>query len=413
MSLIHPIRTACILILLLVSYSLSADTLNNLLFQSENRALLEVHLRKANSHVASNLNRYGLEQLKDYDNQLDLLFPKELEDTIIALENIYLKEAAENINAIESRKQGIKELTQARDESRAKYNHLLRKGVISFGTWLLIVIILLRWRKRKLKKVDLTLKQSAQQFEALELRAKAGKSLIGLSKKLSDDYEALRKKGQQLHESVQQMYDALPAGQPGLEAAKNCIKVSEQLNLKSGREEILNTTLLQLEFGNEEIIPVNINQHCEAILELCLRGFASEENEFIPSTHTDLEKNLPQLKLVPAKLDALLLNVLVNSFQSVRLKAASGINNYKPKINVSTRILPRFLQIRIKDNGEGIPDALLEKIKEEFFSTRNQEEASGLGLPESIRLLNELGKTELKMESDTREGTDVYIKFFL
>ena len=127
----------------------------------------------------------------------------------------------------------------------------------------------------------------------------------------------------------------------------------------------------------------------------------------------DFEKNLPAVKTNHGAIGYLLLNLLSNSLKSIEEKYKKGIKGYQPKISISTRILPRFLQIRIKDNGTGMTDDILTKAMDEFYSTREPKEGSGLGLTISKQIISEFHKGEIKIESESGNSTDVYIKFFI
>ena len=157
----------------------------------------------------------------------------------------------------------------------------------------------------------------------------------------------------------------------------------------------------------------DINKLCEEYLNIASRGVLSEGNEFNCQITSDFEKNLPAVKVNQAAIGSLLLNVLNNSFQSVEEKFNKGVKGYQPKVTISTRILPRFLQIRIKDNGLGMSNTVLPIATTQFFTTLENGKGAGLGLSESMKIMTELHKGELKIESENGNSTDVYIKFFL
>ncbi|MBP6403793.1 MAG: ATP-binding protein, partial [Bacteroidia bacterium] len=162
----------------------------------------------------------------------------------------------------------------------------------------------------------------------------------------------------------------------------------------------------------EEKIATNMNQLCEQFLELSQRGHQPTDGSFAILVTKDLEKNLPSIKVIPEAVGSLLLNVMNNAFQAVIEKQAKGIKGYQPKVTVSTRILPRFLQIRVKDNGDGMNDLTLNQAPQEYFSLKPLEQGVGLGLSDSQNIMA-LHKGELKLESETGNGSDVYLKFYL
>ena len=96
----------------------------------------------------------------------------------------------------------------------------------------------------------------------------------------------------------------------------------------------------------------------------------------------------------------------------MKARAVTGGKTYKPALAVSTRVLPRFIQVRVKDNGTGIADEELAKIFEYFYSLNPPASGAGIGLSEAQRIMKEMHNGELAMESDPERGTDVYLKFF-
>ena len=106
------------------------------------------------------------------------------------------------------------------------------------------------------------------------------------------------------------------------------------------------------------------------------------------------------------------MNVLNNAFKSVYEKHGKGVKGFKPKVTISTRVLPRFLQIRIKDNGNGMNDEVISKIYEPFYTVKEGGKEAGLGMHFANRIITEMHKGEIKIESHVGEGTDVYLKFF-
>jgi signal transduction histidine kinase len=107
-----------------------------------------------------------------------------------------------------------------------------------------------------------------------------------------------------------------------------------------------------------------------------------------------------------------LLNVLINAFQSVQERQNQNGKGYVPKVSISTRVLPRFIQVRVHDNGEGMKEEVLKQITDPYFTTRVTQHFAGLGMYFSKKIIAELNGGELKIESLPGEGADVYIKFF-
>ncbi|HRH65601.1 MAG TPA: ATP-binding protein [Bacteroidia bacterium] len=380
----------------------------------QDQAILDVYRSRAESFVLKNLNRFGLESLQNYDRKLDSLFEQEIKDTLSRMEQAFQKESAERKNILAAEKKHIAELSASKIISRDRYHGLLRKAAIAFGTWLVLVFLLLQFRKKKLGVANKKSEATSVQLQNSEKRAEAGNQLIQWAKKRHGNVSQLESLGTDFSAAMKQADDQLPAGHPFVEAMSGWVKKADSFQAACAKEFRFNQAILSQEKPSSgEKTATNINQLCEQFLDVVQRGYTPADGSFTIQVTKDLEKNLPEIKIIPDLFGSLLLNVLNNAFQAVIARQSQGVKGYQPKVSVSTRILPRFLQIRVKDNGEGMSDAELTQSIEEYFSMKPLEQGGGLGLSESLHIMTALHKGELKLESQPGTGTDVYIKFYL
>lgn len=380
----------------------------------QDQAELDAYRQKAESYVLKNLNRFGLDQLQYYDRTLDTLFEREKRDTLYKMELNFQKESAERKNILAAEKKHITELTESKQISLDRYHGLLRKAAIAFSTWIVLVLILLQFRKRKLGNANSKLQDTLVQLQNSEKRAQAGTAMIKWAHQREEKVKGLESLGTDLLSAMKQADDQLPAGHPFVEHMTSWVKRTDGFQSLTTKESRFNQAILSQENKTgEEKVATNINQLCEQYLELAARGYQPADGSYSIQVTKDLEKNLPSIKVIPEAVGSLLLNALNNAFQAVVEKQEKGIKGYQPKVSISTRILPRFLQIRVKDNGEGMNDVTLNQATEEYFSMKPLEQGVGLGLSESQHIMTTLHKGELKLESQTGNGTDVYIKFYL
>jgi len=101
--------------------------------------------------------------------------------------------------------------------------------------------------------------------------------------------------------------------------------------------------------------------------------------------------------VVPQDIGRVLLNLINNAFQ-----ASAGVE--RPLVIVSTKLLPKGIEISVQDNGPGIPDSIKDKIFQPFFTTKPTGQGTGLGLSLSYDIVKAHGG-ELKMETIESEGT--------
>ncbi len=376
------------------------------------RAELNVLLEKAKSKANQNLNRYAIDDLHSFDRLLDSFSATEIKDSIVLLEQEYRRSTGGRSEELASNRLSIDELTKAKFTNQNRYNQLIRKAGIAFAAWFVIVIILLQIRKRHLRKQGKLLEESIAKLGAVTSRAEIGKKYILTNKRILPSLEKINSSALSISQAIQRIHSS-GAGSDS-EPAKKVEEEIKAFKYQAETELRVSSYVSSLETeASIEKQTIDINAVCDAAVEIALRGGSFSIPSEVLSISKDLEKNLPKIDVIPEAINALLLNILSNSITAVKVKYDEGIKGYQPKIVVSTRILPRFLQIRIRDNGDGIPKEHVDKVMEEFYSLRLADKSAGLGLTDSLTILGEPHKSELKLESIPGDGTDIYIKFFL
>ncbi len=161
----------------------------------------------------------------------------------------------------------------------------------------------------------------------------------------------------------------------------------------------------------------NINTLCDEYLRLSFHGLRAKDKSFNADFKTDFDPNLPKVQLIPQDVGRVLLNLLNNAFYAVNekakqlregLEANSNTENkeiYTPSVLVSTRQANNQIIIEVKDNGNGIPDSIKEKIFQPFFTTKPTGEGTGLGLSLSYDIVTKGHGGALKVRSTEGSGT--------
>ncbi|NVK49746.1 MAG: GHKL domain-containing protein, partial [Cyclobacteriaceae bacterium] len=130
----------------------------------------------------------------------------------------------------------------------------------------------------------------------------------------------------------------------------------------------------------------------------------AKDKSFSADFKTDFDPNLPKLEVVSQDIGRVLLNLINNAFYAVNERAISGIDGYLPEVIVSSRKTETGIEISVKDNGNGIPDSVKDKIFQPFFTTKPTGSGTGLGLSLSYDIVKAHGG-ELKVESKEGKGT--------
>lgn len=400
-----------LLIRLLTLSALSNGQRNPPIFQVNNVVSLEQNDNKAKAFVAKNLNRYALDKLYDYDTTLDSAFRSELADSLALMELNYLKNSTSVQQNLKTQQETIASLTSQESEIKVKYDKLKRIAILSIASWLILTLLFLQFKRRRVNKHSQELQKTTSRLKSIKENSLNATNTLNKFKqnhttflKLKDDADHLLSVVGTIEKEFQNK-DGWNS-----ETTLKVQKITSSIHFENRIINAFNSQENDFDLENEI---TDINKICEEYVEIVLRGIQEREPEYTISITKDFEKNLPNLKVNQAALGNLLLNVMDNAFLSIIEKSKSGIKGYQPKISISTRILPRFLQIRIKDNAMGMADDILENVFTEFYSTRQNEEGSGLGLSESKNNISVLNKGEIKIESEKRNSTDVYIKLFI
>ena len=146
-------------------------------------------------------------------------------------------------------------------------------------------------------------------------------------------------------------------------------------------DSIVKNMLLHSRQGSGEHRPVDINALVEESLNLAYHGARAEKQGFNVTLERSLDPAAGEADLFPQEITRALLNLISNGFYAAtkRKADANGVD-YEPTLAASTRSLGDSVEIRICDNGAGIPPEVKERIFNPFFTTKPAGEGTGLGL---------------------------------
>jgi signal transduction histidine kinase len=153
--------------------------------------------------------------------------------------------------------------------------------------------------------------------------------------------------------------------------------------------------------------PTDINALADEYLRLSYHGLRAKDKMFNATMETNFDARLPNINVIGQDLGRVILNLFTNAFYSVNEKKKQNINGYQPTVSVSTRYLTlsegvKGVEIRVRDNGLGIPQKVIDKIYQPFFSTKPTGQGTGLGLSISYEIITKVHDGEMKVE--TKEG---------
>ncbi|MCG2632557.1 GAF domain-containing protein [Bradyrhizobium sp. WYCCWR 13023] len=145
-------------------------------------------------------------------------------------------------------------------------------------------------------------------------------------------------------------------------------------------DSIVKNMLLHSRQGASELRRADINAIVEESLNLAYHGARAEKPGFNIALERDLDPAAEMINLYPQEITRVLLNLISNGFYAAAKRKEAAGDGFEPKLSVATNVLGSVVEIRIRDNGTGIPPGVKEKIFNPFFTTKPPGEGTGLGL---------------------------------
>ena len=142
--------------------------------------------------------------------------------------------------------------------------------------------------------------------------------------------------------------------------------------------------------GGEPVM-TDLNGVLQRAAQLGSETFSAEWQDFSIQPVFDLDASLGEAPLVERDFSEAILNLVSNACYAMRLKRDASDDSYEPMLAISTRLVGDVAEIRVRDNGPGIPDDVVGRIFNPFFSTRDGALGAGLGLPIAADVARRLG----------------------
>jgi signal transduction histidine kinase len=155
--------------------------------------------------------------------------------------------------------------------------------------------------------------------------------------------------------------------------------------------------------------PTSINDLAEEYLRLSYHGIRAKDILFNAKLVTEFDENLGKINVIPQDIGRVLLNLITNAFYAVSEKKKLIEGDYEPVVTVRTKKNIDKVFIKVADNGNGIPQKVLDKIFQPFFTTKPTGQGTGLGLSLSYDIVKAHGG-ELKVETKEGEGCTFIIQ---
>ena len=181
-------------------------------------------------------------------------------------------------------------------------------------------------------------------------------------------------------------------------------------------------SMLQMGRGSGERRPANINALLSEHAKLAYHSARASDPDFNIDLQEDFDPGIGEVEVIPQDLSRVFLNMVTNACYATHerrmalkeadpsaVKLKEGRANYEPQLRLTTRGTEDSIEIRIRDNGSGIPAELVEKIFHPFFTTKPTDKGTGLGLALSSDIVRQHGG-DIRVETEAGEFTEMIIE---
>jgi two-component system, NtrC family, sensor kinase len=270
----------------------------------------------------------------------------------------------------------------------------------------------LRQQKEQVESTLLELKSTQTQLIQSEKMASLGELTAGIAHEIQNPLNFVNNFSEINTELIEEMKEEINKGNiENAKAIAEDIKENEnKINHHGKRADAIVKGMLQhsrKNTGQKE--PIDINALADEYLRLSYHGLRAKDKSFNATMNTNFDKTIEKINIVPQDIGRLLLNLFNNAFYAVAEKNKQvNDQNYHPTVSVRTKRLNDTIEISIRDNGNGIPKEVEDKIFQPFFTTKPTGEGTGLGLSLSYDIIK-AHAGELKLETKENEFTEFNI----
>ena len=246
----------------------------------------------------------------------------------------------------------------------------------------------LRERTKELSRSLDDLRTAQDRLVQTEKLASLGQLTAGIAHEIKNPLNFVNNFSAVSSELIDELNDVLKAAALDHKAQEEIADLTQMLKgnlervVQHGRraDSIVKNMLLHSREGSSERRPADINAIVEESLNLAYHGARAEKSGFNITLKRDLDLNAGTIDLYPQEITRVLLNLISNGFYAATKRKETAGDGFEPTLCASTRSLRDRVEVRIRDNGTGIPKELKEKIFNPFFTTKPAGEGTGLGL---------------------------------
>jgi two-component system, NtrC family, sensor kinase len=275
----------------------------------------------------------------------------------------------------------------------------------------------IREQKEKLETTLADLKSTQAQLIQAEKMASLGELTAGIAHEIQNPLNFVNNFSEINAELIDEMQTEIANGNmEDVKAIAGDIKENQEKITHHGkRADAIVKGMLQHSRSSSGVNePTDINALADEYLRLAYHGLRAKDKSFNATMKTDYDASIGNINIIPQDMGRVILNLITNAFYVVNEKALSAVvtptaAKYEPTVSVSTKQVGDKVEIKVADNGNGIPQKIFDKIFQPFFTTKPTGQGTGLGLSLSYDIVKAHGG-ELKVVTKEGEGSEFIIQ---
>ena len=338
----------------------------------------------------------------------------EINETIF---NVKQTQQFQNIDFNEQ--QRLSDIEAAKEAERVKF----RMYALITGLAIFLFIAIILWRnslqrkkanillsrqKSELETTLASLKTTQNQLVQSEKMASLGELTAGIAHEIQNPLNFVNNFSEVNAELIDELKEELTKDnkQQAIDIA-NGIKENEEKIIFHGKraDAIVKSMLQHSRSGSEKKEPTDINVLADEYLRLAYHGMKAKDKSFNVDVRSDFDPGIEKVNVIQQDIGRVILNLITNAFYVVTEKKKLKGDKYEPIVTLSTKKAGDSIWISVRDNGNGIPQKVLDKIFQPFFTTKPAGQGTGLGLSLSYDIITKGHGGEIKVETKEGEGS--------
>ncbi|MCX6219936.1 MAG: ATP-binding protein [Bacteroidia bacterium] len=256
------------------------------------------------------------------------------------------------------------------------------------------------------------LRNTQSQLIQSEKMASLGELTAGIAHEIQNPLNFVNNFSEVSNELLEEMQAEIEQGNSAevKQIVKDLKSNLEKINHHGKRaDSIVKGMLLHSRASTGQKEPTDINALADEYLRLAYHGLRAKDKSFNARFDTDFDESIGKINVIPQDMGRVILNLLTNAFYAVTEKKKALGDSFQPAVTISTRKVGKNLEIRVTDNGNGIPAKIIDKIFQPFFSSKPTGVGTGLGLSMCYEIVTKGHGGKIEVENKEGEGAAMIV----